>query len=73
MTKMTQDLVRIVSAGGGVQVDASLKLTDDLVRIAAAARQSGARIEIKNSGRKLTQDLVRVASAGGGNVLFLDL
>ena len=72
MTKMTDQLVRIASAGGGMIIDGDGKMTDQLVRIASAASQSGAKIIITNVGSKMTDQLVRIASAGKGNVI-LDL
>ena len=70
MTKMTDQLVRIVSAGGGMIIDGDGKMTDQLVRIAEAASQSGAKIIITNVGTKITDQLVRIATAGKGNVIF---
>jgi predicted RNA-binding protein YlxR (DUF448 family) len=67
--KTTEDLVRIVSFGGGVVIDAS-KTTEELVRIASFAAGKGSRVIIKHAGRKTTEDLVRIASFGKGSVLF---
>ena len=70
MTKMTDQIIRIVAAGGGVIVDGDGKMSDQLVRIAAAAKSSGATVIIKNADAKMSDQLVRVAAAGGGNVIF---
>ncbi len=67
--KSTDDLVKIVSFGGGVVID-STKSTDDLVKIASFAAGKGSRIVIKGAGRKSTDDLVKIASFGKGTVLF---
>jgi aspartokinase len=67
--KTTDDLVKIVSYGGGVIVDSS-KTTDDLVKIASYSKSKGSKIIIKNASRKTTDDLVRIASYGDGNVIF---
>jgi len=67
--KSTDDLVKIVSFGGGVVID-STKSTDDLVKIASFAAGKGSRVVIKNAGRKSTDDLVKIASFGKGAVLF---
>jgi len=66
------DVIQILSAGGGVEMDAALKPTDVLVRMASAARGSGASLVLKGLGMRPTADLVRIASAGGGAVIFGD-
>jgi len=67
--KSTDDLVKIVSFGGGVVID-SLMSTDDLVKIASFAAGKSSRVVIKNAGTKSTDDLVKIASFGKGAVLF---
>lgn len=67
--KTTDDLVKIVSFGGGIVIDSS-KTTDDLVKIASFAAGKGSRVVIKNADRKTTDDLVKIASFGKGAVLF---
>jgi len=64
--KTTEDIIRIVSVGGGVIVDSS-KTTSDLIRIASVAGER--RIIIRNAGTKTTEDLIRIASVAK-NVLF---
>jgi hypothetical protein len=68
--RLTNDLVRIASAGGGMRIDGSKRLTADLVRIASAASISGARVTMTGMGKRLTNDLVAIASAGKGAVSF---
>jgi hypothetical protein len=68
MSKPTDDLVRIVNAGGGLDLRNMSKPTEDLVRIASAA--SGKRAAVTINGNKPTDDLVRIASAGKGCVTF---
>lgn len=69
-TLTTDSLVRIASAGGGLIVDARGKSTDNLIRIAAAASISGAKITIKYYDGIMTDNLVRIAAAGKGCVVF---
>lgn len=49
--KSTQDLIQIVSFGGGVIVNSSMS-TQDLVQIASFAAGKGSRVVIKGAGRK---------------------
>lgn len=67
--KTTDDLVKIVSFGGGIIINAS-KTTDDLVKIASFAVSKGSRVTIKGAGAKTTDDLVKIASFGKGTVVF---
>ena len=65
------EIVRIVAAGGGFLLDGSNRSTEELVRIAAASRSKGARLEFAGLQFRPTIDLVRIAAAGGGNVVFV--
>jgi hypothetical protein len=67
--KSTQDLIQIVSYGGGVVLD-SRKSTQDLIQIASYAAGKGSRVIIKDAGKKSTQDLIQIASYGKGAVIF---
>lgn len=71
-TRMTDDLVRIASAGGGFRLEAGTRMTDDLVRIASAASQGGGTVYFSGIKTRMTADLVRIASAGNGHVVFED-
>ena len=64
----TDDLVRIAAAGGGFELSAGERPTVDLVRIATAARNKGARLKISGLGAMSVSDLIRIAAAGGGCV-----
>lgn len=67
---MTEQIVQIVAAGGGVIVDGAGKMTEQLVQIASAASRSGALVIVKNANKKMTEQLVQIASAGKGRVIF---
>ena len=67
--KTTDQLLEILSAGGGIIIDAS-KTTEQLVRLAAAAAHAGALMIVKNAGTKTTQQLVEIAASGKGRVIF---
>ena len=64
--KTTDELITIAAAGGGLDLRNVAKPTDDLIRIAAAAKSKRATILIK--GNKTTDELIRIAAAGGGCV-----
>jgi hypothetical protein len=68
--RQVEEVVRIAAAGGGFRVDASLKQTNDLVRIASAAATKGARIVFAGLENRQTEELVRIAAAGEGCVFF---
>jgi DNA replication protein len=70
--RTTDDLVRIISSGGGLEMVSAHRTVDDLVRIAAAAARSGARVKLLGVGHRTVDDLVRVAASGKGMVTFGD-
>jgi DNA replication protein len=69
-TRTIDDLVRIAAAGGGFKLDASMKRTDELVRIAAAAATNGAKVILTGLTARTTDELVRIGAAGKGSVFF---
>jgi len=71
-TMPAEQLEQIAAAGGGFRLDATYRATDDLVRIAAAARTAGSRITFAGMAPRMLGDLVRIAAAGGGCICFED-
>jgi len=66
-------IIQIVAAGGGVIMDLNKQafLPDILIKIAAVAGASGAKVTIKNIGNLLLPDtIIRIAAVGRGNVVF---
>ncbi len=69
--KSTQELIQIVSFGGGLDMDASDRSTHDLIQIASFS-QEGSRIVLRGMGNRRTADMVQIASFGKKNVVFAD-
>ena len=67
------DLIRIVSHGGGLDVDLSALKADEVVRIVSFAPSSGASIILRNFTVWSVDELVRIAAIGKGRVIFKDL
>ena len=70
MSRSTEDLIKIVSAGGGLVLDGKTLAADDLVKIASAAAESEVALTIKNVDDKTTEELVSIAAAGDCTVVF---
>ena len=68
--KTTDNLVKIVSNGGGIRIDGEKRTSDSLVKIAKAARQGQVNLQIYNVDNKTTDLLVKIAKAGEGRVIF---
>jgi hypothetical protein len=68
--RTTDELIKIATAGGGLVLEAGRRPTDELARIAAAAKRSGASMIFRHVAARKTEDLVRIAAAGKGTVIF---
>jgi DNA replication protein len=68
--KGTNELIRIAAAGGGFTLNGQHRTPEDLMRIAAAASITGARLTLTNIGSWPANDLIRIAAAGKGAVTF---
>ncbi|MGD0078281.1 MAG: hypothetical protein ABSB91_06615 [Sedimentisphaerales bacterium] len=71
MILTTNDLISIVSAGGGIVLDTKNRTTQELISIAAASRNKGSKVILTNLSFKTTMDLVSIGAAGNGNVIFM--
>jgi hypothetical protein len=70
LNKTTDDLIRIVSFGGGVTIDGAAFTVDDLCKIASFGGSKPLRIVIHNANRIATDDLCKIAAFGKGSVRF---
>lgn len=70
MSRSTDDLIKIATAGGGFILDGETQSTDDLVKVANAAAEFEVIVTVKNVGGKTTDELIQIASAGDGMVVF---
>ncbi len=68
--KTTDELFKIVAAGGGLVLEAGRRTTDELIGISAAAKRSGAIVVFRNMAMRKTDSLVKIAAAGKGKVIF---
>ena len=71
-TRTTHDLMQIAACSGGFRLDAAVRTTLDLSRIAQAAAGTGARLTFSGMAVRTTHDLMQIASAGKGCVTFED-
>ncbi len=70
MSIVTDDLVKIADAGGGLTLDAGTKSKDELVQIVTAAAMFDAGVTLRNVTALAVDDLVEIAKAGDGCVTF---
>jgi hypothetical protein len=71
-TWTADQIIRIVSFGGGIDTDARRFTVEQAIRIASYAAQKGTPIIFRNTGHWTSEDAVRIASFGQGNVIFGD-
>jgi hypothetical protein len=68
--KTTDELIEIARAGGGFVLEVGRRNTDELVRIAAAARKSGSTVVFRKMATRKQESLMKIAEAGKGHVIF---
>jgi hypothetical protein len=68
--RSVEELMKVVAAGGGIRMDGSKRLTNDLMKIASAAKHRGARITFTNMAYRSTEELMQIGAAGQGQVVF---
>jgi hypothetical protein len=68
--RTTTELIRIVSAGGGLKLEAGRRTTEELVRIASAAKSGGGLLYLSGLSNRTTDELVQIVSASKGRVVI---
>jgi hypothetical protein len=64
------EVLSIVSAGGGCTVDGGRLGAAQLQALAVAAQSSGARLTIRNVGKLSLSQMQTIAAGGRGSVVF---
>ncbi|QXB02779.1 hypothetical protein [Aeromonas sp. FDAARGOS 1416] len=72
MSRTTENIIRIVQAGGNMNVNGERMTTENMIRIAMAAVKSGSTITFMGLGKHTTENLIRIVKAGGKNVIVQD-
>ena len=64
------DVIKVLTAGGGMRIGTNFKSVDSLARIATATQEKSVKLILVVNSTLSAEDLVRIASAGNGNVFF---
>lgn len=72
MARTTDNIIRIVHAGGSMNINGKEMTTDNMVRIAKAAAKSGSTVTFMGLGDHTTDNLIRIVNAGGKNIILQD-
>ena len=67
---MANQVLDVLRAGGGLRIDGSKYMPDQLVQMARTAAGSGASLILRKSESRMANQLVDIARAGKGKVTF---
>ncbi len=70
MAKSTDNLIRLVKAGGNLSIDAEGMSTDNIIRVVNVAIEKGKNITFRNLSSHSTDNLLKIIKAGGSNVVL---
>lgn len=70
MPKNTDNVLRILKAGGNISVNAKGKTTDNILRIVKIAVEMGKVVTFRNLEDHTTDNILRIVKAGGDNVIL---
>lgn len=70
MSRSTDDVLRILKAGGNISVDAKERSTDNILRIVTVAVEMEKIVTFRNLEIHSTDSILRIVKAGGGNVIL---
>jgi hypothetical protein len=70
--KNIQELIQIVKAGAGLRMQVGNKSTEDLVKLAEAARSAGAVLVLTGLSSRDITEVIRIAEAGKGALILED-
>ena len=72
MSRTTDNIIRIVKAGGNMNVNGENMTSDNMIRVAKAAVESGSTVTFIGLHKHTTDNLIRVVKAGGKHVIVQD-
>ncbi|AZL68821.1 hypothetical protein [Pseudomonas oryziphila] len=71
-TKQQHELVAILSAGAGLDLEVKTKMQHEIVALAQAAKLGGGHLILNGLSTKQQHELVAIATAGKGHVTLKD-
>ncbi len=72
MPRTTDSIIRVIKAGGNMNINGEKLTTDSMVRVAKAAVESGSTVTFMGLGKHSTDSLIRIVKAGGKNIIIQD-
>lgn len=72
MSRTTDNIIRIVKAGGNMNVNGENMTTDNMIRVAKAAVVSGSTVTFMGLHKHTADNLIRIVKAGGNHVIVQD-
>lgn len=70
MSRTTDNVLRLLKAGGNISVDAKGMTTDNILRIVKVAVEMGKVVTFRNLEKHTTDNILRIVKAGGDNVVL---
>ncbi|WP_060482687.1 hypothetical protein [Pseudomonas sp. NBRC 111119] len=71
-TKQQHELVAILSAGAGLELEVKTKMQHEIVALAQAAKMGGGHLVLNGLATKQQHELLAIATAGKGHVTLKD-
>lgn len=72
MSRTTDNIIRIVKAGGNMNINGEKMTADNMIRVAKAAVASGSTVTFMGLHKHTTNNLIRIVEAGGKSVILQD-
>ena len=70
MSRTTDNVLRILKAGGNISIDAERMTTDNILRIVKVAVEMEKVVTFRNLEKHTTDNILRIVKAGGDNVIL---
>ena len=71
-TKQHHELVAILSAGAGLELEVKTKMHHEIVALAQAAKLGGGHLVLSGLSTRQHHELIAIATAGKGHVTLKD-
>lgn len=70
MAKTTDNVIRLLNAGGTLSINGENYTTDNIVRILNTAKANNSVLTVRNSDKFTTDNLIRMINAGRENLIL---
>lgn len=70
MSRTTENIIRLINAGGNLSVNCEGKTTDNILKIIHSAQSKNTKLTLRNLEGHTTENIIRIIQVSGDSVML---